>query len=327
MNIRYFTTSILTAALLITTLLFSSCGRNGQTAESAEIQTITIAEQFGLAYAPVQIMRLQQLIEKENPNITVNWVQLENSAAIREAIVAGRVDAGFGGIPPFLIGWDSGMKWKIAVGLSSAPLGLVTKRETIKTLDEFGEQDRIILPQPGSIQHILLSMALERDYGDSHLLDNNLLTMSHPNGMSAMISDASAAAHFTSPPYLFMELEQPGFSILLTGEEAMGEPFTFIVGSATGDLHNNRPEAYKAFTTAVEKAVKFITENPREAAEILAPEYNLDSDRLFEYITYPGMNFTTSIDGVMTFADFMKRNGYLKRLPADISEVVWDTGL
>ncbi len=312
--------------LLSIMVFFTSCSRKNQTAEEEAIQTITIAEQFGLAYAPVQIMRLQQLIEKENPKVAVNWVQLENTAAIREAIVAGRVDAGFGGIPPFLIGWDSGMEWKIAIGLSSAPLGLVTKREGIKTIEDFTEQDKIILPQPGSIQHILLSMALERSYGDSHLLDNNLLTMSHPNGMSAMLSDASVAAHFTSPPYLFMELEQPGFSLLLTGKEAMGEEFTFIVGSVTRDLHDNRKKSYDAFLGAVAKAVDFITENPREAAELLAPEYNLDTDLLYSYLTYPGMDFTTSINGVMTFADFMKKNGYLKKLPDGEQEVVWDTG-
>ncbi len=324
MKIQHLVLLLFTVLLIV--LLFS-CGGKNESAEAKEIQTITIAEQFGLAYAPVQIMRLQQLIEQENPNVVVNWVQLENTAAIREAIVAGRVDVGFGGIPPFLIGWDSGMEWKIATGLSSAPIGLVTKRKGIQTLVDFGKQDKIILPQPGSIQHILLSMALERDYGDSHLLDNNLITMSHPNGMSAMLSDDTAAAHFTSPPYLFMELDQPGFSLLLTGEEAMGGEFTFIVGSATHDLHDNRPEAYTAFIMAVEKAVTYISENPRKTAELLAPEYNLDPDTLFTYLTYPGMNFTTSINGVMSFADFMKKNGYLNQLPANENEVIWGTKL
>ena len=323
MKMQYFILTLVT--FLGITVLFSSCGVKEHDVDTEGIQTVTIAEQFGLAYAPVQIMRLQQLIEKENPKVAVNWVQLENTAAIREAIVAGRVDVGFGGIPPFLIGWDSGMEWKIAIGLSSAPLGLVTKREGIKTLEDFTEQDKIILPQPGSIQHILLSMALERSYGDSHLLDNNLLTMSHPNGLSAMLSDASAAAHFTSPPYLFLELKQPGFSLLLTGEEAMGEEFTFIVGSVTRDLHDNRKKAYDAFLGAVAKAVDFITENPRAAAELLAPEYNLDTDILYSYLTYQGMDFTTSINGVMTFANFMKENGYLKKLPDSEQEVVWDT--
>jgi NitT/TauT family transport system substrate-binding protein len=311
--------------LLVTALFFGGCSKKGgnQLLKAERSHTITISEQFGLAYAPVQVMRLLNLIEEEDPSITVKWVQLENTAAIREAMVAGRLDIGFGGIPPFLIGWDSGMDWKIAVGLSSAPLGLVSKKESVQNLDDFNREDKIILPQPGSIQHILLAMALERNSGNAHLLDDNLLTMSHPDGLNAMLSDPSVTAHFTAPPYLFTELEQDGFQLILTGEEAMGGPFTFIVGSATEDLFKNRQDIYQVFIRAISKAIQFITDNPDKTADLLAPEYGIDRDTLHTYLTYPGMQFSTVINGVMDFAQFMKRIGYIQKVPGDSREVIW----
>ncbi len=311
--------------LLVTALFFGGCSRKEGTrlSDSEGHRRITISEQFGLAYAPVQIMRLLNLIEEEDPSITVTWVQLENTAAIREAMVAGKLDVGFGGIPPFLVGWDSGMDWKIAVGLSSAPLGLISKKETVQNLDDFEPEDRIILPQPGSIQHILLAMALERNSGNAHLLDDNLLTMSHPDGLSAMLSDPTVTAHFTAPPYLFTELEQDGFQLILTGEEAMGGAFTFIIGSATEDLYRNRQDIYQVFLRAITKAVQYITDNPDKAADLLAPEYGIDRNTLYAYLTYPGMLFSTAIDGVMDFAQFMKRSGYIKKAPVNSGEVIW----
>ena len=104
-------------------LLTAGCAK---TETAGGQKTIRIAEQYGIAYAPMQIMKAQGLLEKNCPGIAISWEQMNNTAAIREAMVANRLDAGFMAIPPFLIGWDNGMDWKIATGLSSVPTGLVT---------------------------------------------------------------------------------------------------------------------------------------------------------------------------------------------------------
>ncbi len=147
---------------------------------------ITIAEQYGLAYAPLQVAKKLQLLEKNLPGLEVTWRQLGNTAAIREAMLAGEVDAGFMAIPPFLIGWDKGMEWKIACGLSTSPVGLVTNKEGIRSLRDFTAADRIAVPQPGSVQHILLAMACDNLFGDPQKLDHILVTMAHPDGMNAL---------------------------------------------------------------------------------------------------------------------------------------------
>ncbi|MFO7850740.1 MAG: ABC transporter substrate-binding protein [Spirochaetia bacterium] len=297
---------------------------------TAPPQTVsfTIAEQYGLAYAPLQVMRtrgiLEERLEREVPekNVEVSWVRLGNTAAIREAVLGGRVDAGFMGIPPFLIGYDRGMEWRIALGLSRAPLGLVTWRDDIRSLADFTEEDRIALPQPGSIQHILLTMACERVLGEADALDNMLVTLNHPDGMQALLAEREISAHFTSPPYIMEELSLPGMHQVLSGKEAMGGDFTFIVGAVTDKALTRLPEVCRTFVSSTAEAARWIEENPEEAAELLSREYDMEREKLSEYLGHEELVYGTEVLGVETFIDFMHRHGYLENrlAPEEVME-------
>ena len=302
---------------LAASVVFTGCASRNKT----EISKIAIAEQFGLAYAPLQLMKEMKLLEKNLPGIEVGWKQLGNTTAIREAMLAGEIDAGFMAIPPFLIGWDKGMEWKIACGLSACPVDLVTNRDDIKSIEDFSKNDRIALPQPGSVQHILLSMACEKVFGDSHRLDDQLVTLAHPDGMNALLSGTEITAHFTAPPYLFKELEVKGVHRILEGKEAMGTDFTFIVGVTSNKFYNDSPKVYKAFIKSIKEAVEFIEAEPEKAASMLAVVYDMDKEELLKYLTWDGMGYGLSIKGLSEFSNFMKRNGYISRIPERMSDV------
>jgi NitT/TauT family transport system substrate-binding protein len=283
---------------------------------------IAIAEQYGLAYAPLQVMKELRLLEKEYPGIRVQWRQLGNTAAIREAMVAGEIDAGFMAIPPFLIGFDKGMDWKIASGLSESPVILLTNQARIKSIRDFGVKDRVALPQPGSIQHILLAMACDKEWGDPKRLDNLLVTLAHPDGMNALLAGKEITAHFTTPPYLNRELEQPGIRRILDGREAMGTGFTFVVGVTTKSLYEKRNKEYRAFCAALNQAIGYVRRNPEKTAKLLTGQYKIPVVELEKLLTAPGNEYTTKIRGVERFAGFMVKAGYLSKMP-DVKELFW----
>lgn len=306
---------LITVILIFTSLFFSSCSGS---------KTVTIAEQYGLAYAPLQIMRAQGYYEALAGDVEIKWVKLGNTAAIREAVLAGEVDLGFMGLPPFLIGADKGMDWKLIAGLSVCPLGLVAgdavtggaaAGDENTGLDAVSPSHRIALPQPGSIQHILLSMAADSLYGDASRFDDSLVTMKHPDGMTALLSGA-VDAHFTSPPYLFMETEAvaadgSGFQTVLSGFDAFGGEFTFIGAMAAGSFIDDEPELLDAFLQALEQSVDFINSNPGEAALILSDVYDMPPEQVLKYITDADMKYTTEIYGLEKFISFMNEQGYL----------------
>lgn len=297
--------------LLVACLLFVGCKK--------EEPVVNIAHQYGLAYAPIQVMKELGLVEKALPDREVNWKTLGNTAAIREAMLSDKVQIGFLGIPPFLIAKDKGMDWKMVMGLSRAPLGLVTNKDDIKSLKDITFEDKIALPQPGSIQHILLSMAAENELGDAKAFDQQLVTLKHPDGVLALEAGREISAHFTSPPFLFQELSNSKNHLVISGEEAMGGEFTFIVGVCREQFKEDE-EAYIAVKQAVVEAMDYMNTHPDESIELLAKAYNLEKELIAEYLTE--MVYEQEIKGLETFVSFMTEQGYLSK-SYNNEELVW----
>jgi NitT/TauT family transport system substrate-binding protein len=308
---------LLLLVLSMALLLMAGCGQ-GPVEESKKL---VIAEQFGLAYAPLQVMKEMGYLDEALPNYEIEWVKLGNTAAIREAILADALDVGFLGIPPFLIGYDNDMEWGMFTGLSSAPLGLVSNDPSIQSLEDIKETDRIALPQPGSIQHILLSMGADRAFGQADYFDKQLVTMKHPDGMTALMAGQEIGLHYTSPPFLFEEMKQEGLHQVIDGATCFGGDFTFIVGMMTEETKED-DLAYTALKEAVQQSVDYMASHPEESLDILMKAYDYDRETLREYVYDSGIVYGTDIKGVDTFIHFMKDNGYLNG-QIEEKDVLW----
>jgi NitT/TauT family transport system substrate-binding protein len=294
-------------------------GVSGCTEEST---TIKIAEQYGIAYAPLQIMKENKLLEEAlGEAYKVEWVKLSNTAAIREAMLGDGIDIGFMGIPPFLIGVDTGMDWKIISGLSESPVGLVVNDSSITDLSMLLGKGKIALPQPGSIQHILLAMASQKQLGDAKAFDMQLISMKHPDGVMALNAGTEVVAHFTSPPFMFQELEHEQNHLLLDGIDGTGEPFTFIVGVCREAMYEDK-RAYTTFLEVLETSIDLLNKQDTEILEQLSKVYELDQEKLVYYLTEEGMSFNLDIRGVQLFSDFMLQEGYLNREIYE-KDVIW----
>lgn len=274
-----------------------------------EKKEIIIAEQYGLAYAPVQIMMSKGYLEDLLPDYEIKWVKLGNTMAIREAMTADALDVAFLGIPPYIIGSDNGMDWKLFTGLSRAPLALMGK-EAI-ALEDIDESMKVALPQPGSIQHILLSMAAERSLGEAKYFDKQLVTMKHPDGMQMLLNSDEISFHFTSPPYVFQE-EEAGMKTIIDSETCFGGEFTFIVGVTT-ETFKEDDKAYQAVNRALKQSMDLLNNQREQALEILDVYYKVDKETLSKYLYQTSMTFESEIKGLETFVDFMYRNDYIDK--------------
>lgn len=293
---------VILTVLLVSSLVISCTPKAGG---------ISLTEQYGLAYAPITAARLKGWFEEEVPDVEFKWQTAGNAAAVREAILAGHLDGGFMGIPPYLIGRDRGMKWTAVAAVAEAELGLVTIRPGIDSVGNIPEDLRIALPQPGSIQHILLAMAAEKELGDAAAFDNRLITLSHPDGLSAMISGTEVEAHFTSPPYLQIELESTDARLILDGETAFGGEFTFIIAVLSDSLIESHPEAVEGIRRAIRRGAEWLNEYPEEAAEFLAPHYRMEETELKKILLSDDLSYGGDIRGMYAFRDFMKERKYL----------------
>jgi NitT/TauT family transport system substrate-binding protein len=307
----------LSLVLLLFLLAITSMGCSDKT------KTLKIAEQYGIAYAPLQVMKENQLLEKAlGDEYQVEWVKLANTAAIREAMLGDDLDIGFIGIPPFLIGVDTGMDWKMISGLSESPLALVVNDPSIRNLSDLIGEGKIALPQPGSIQHILLAMAAKKQLGDAKAFDLQLISMKHPDGVLALNAGKEVLGHYTSPPYLFQELENPDNHVLVDGIEATGEAFTFIVGVCREEMYEDQ-KVYEIFEDALKESIELVNLRDPDTMEELAKDYELDVDVLISYLDQEGMAYNQDIKGTQSFIDFMYSEAYLSKELVE-KDLIWN---
>lgn len=303
--------------LLASLLALALCGCGQQ-----EPPSIGIAEQYGIAYAPLTIMKEKGFLEQELPDVAIRWQQFGGPTAIRESMLNGDVDFGFMGVAPVLIGIDNGMEWKYAAGISSNEVAIVTSRPEIKTLADFTGEDRIAILSPGCTQHILLCMLAEQQLGDPMALDGQLVSMSHPDALQALLSGTEITAHVATPPYLQQEVEA-GMSVMATGEEIMGRPFTFISCVAMTRFYEEHRELYDGFIRALERSIEYLNQNMEECVRILAPVYGISEEALLEQMTYNGTIYSSRLEGVPELSAAMQQMGLTQGNPA-LETIVFD---
>lgn len=301
--------------LMLAGLLLSGCGRK-------EKQVMGIAEQFGIAYAPLQIMREQKLLEQRLPGVEIEWKQFGGPTGIREAMLNGEIDFGFMGVAPVIVGRDSGMEWRYATGISANDVAVVVSDPEVRSLKDLTEKDRIAILSPACTQHVLLCMLAREELGDAHALDNQLVSMSHPDSVSALLSGTEITAHVSTPPYITQEVNG-GAHVIADGEDIMGGSFTFITGVAMEDFYREHREWYDAFLDALQEAIDYINENREEAVALLAPIYGITEEELAEQMGYDGTIYSTELRGVEKLNRAMYEMGFVGE-ERPMEELVFD---
>ena len=294
----------------------------------AQVKTVRLAKQFGISYLPLTIMEDKKLLEEQAQKLGVEvrteWLQLSAGSPMNEALISGNLDFASGGVGPLLTIWSrtrANLKVKGVAAINSMPIWLTTINPDVKTIKDFTEKDRIALPAVKvSIQAVTLQMAAEQAFGPGQhgRLDTLTVSMSHPDGMAAMMSGRSeVTGHFTSAPFQYQELADPRVRKVVDSYEVLGGPHTFNVVWASTRFRDENPKIVEAFVAALDEAVKFINANRKEAAEIWVRAENsrMPAAEAERIIRLPENEWTMTPKKVMAYADFMSRNGLIPARP------------
>ena len=294
----------------------------------AQVKTVRLAKQFGISYLPLTIMEDKKLLEEQAQKLGVEvkteWLQLSAGSPMNEALISGNLDFASGGVGPLLTIWSrtrANLKVKGVAAINSMPIWLTTINPDVKTIKDFTEKDRIALPAVKvSIQAVTLQMAAEQAFGPGQhgRLDTLTVSMSHPDGMAAMMSGRSeVTGHFTSAPFQYQELADPRVRKVVDSYDVLGGPHTFNVVWAATRFRDENPKIVEAFVAALDEAVKFINANRKEAAEIWVRAENsrMPAAEAERIIRLPENEWTMTPKKVMAYADFMSRNGLIPARP------------
>ncbi len=295
----------------------------------ARAETIRIAAEYGISYLPLTIIETQHILERlgaaQGLDIKTRWLQFTDGAAMNEALIAGQLDIAAGGVAPMVLLWSrtrDNLHVRGISALNSMPLYLNTIDANVHSIKDFTSNDRIAMPAAGvSIQAITLMMAAAQAFGpaEAKKLNPLMVSMSHPDGMAALLArKAGITAHFTSPPYMFQELAQPGVHRVLDSYDVLGGPATFNVVWTTGRFVQRNPKLVPIFLAALEEADRLIIDHPDEAAKIYmaSTRTSLPETEIVSMIKNPEVRWTVSPERTMQYAAFMAKIGMIPAAPA-----------
>ncbi len=295
----------------------------------AEVPEIKIAGGFGITNLPIMVMERQKLVEKHGKaagiDVKAIFATVAGGANMNDALLAGAIDVAFPSPTSFLPLWartrGTADEVRAVSAVSSMPLVLLTRNPAVKSIRDITDKDKIAVPSLRvSIQPILLRIAAAKEWGEkeSNRLDARTVALSHPEAAQAMLSAAGEiTCHFTSAPYIQMELKKQGVRPILNSYDLLGGPSTFVVAIAPAKFVNANPKVYGAFVAALGESIDFINRNRREAAEIYlqASHDKMSVDEVLAILNDPQVVFTTVPQNVMVYADFMYKDGMIKVKP------------
>jgi NitT/TauT family transport system substrate-binding protein len=297
-----------------------------------EVASIVIVSQHGLPYLPLMVMDSLKLVEKHADKLGIGALKPEyktlgGTQSLIDALLSGQMNFGVTGVPGLATLWDktAGTPNEVRAlsAVQSMPFMLVTNRATIKTIKDFGEQDRIALPAVKvSSQAICLQMAAAKEWGQDQYarLDAFTITRSHPEAAVSVISKATEInSHYSVAPFYYYELATSGVRNVLKSYDTLGGPATNGVMLMTKKFRDANPKVTQTVYAALSEAEEFINKKPGDAAQIYIKTTNekrSSQDEMVKFIADPDNIWTTMPQQTMTFAGFMHKVGTMKRLPA-----------
>ncbi len=285
----------------------------------------------GVGFLPLFVMQKYGLIEKyaKQAGVTVHvrWINIGGPSVMNDALLSGSADFIAAGPPAFLTLWDrtrNSVKVEGVAAMTSLPMVLNTRSPGLKTLDQISERDRIAVTAiKVSIPSIIMQMYARQKYGRAQVyrFDKYTVTMTHPDGVVAMLSGSGAIdAHFTSPPFSERELQDRHVHTIMTSDDVMGGSTTFTMVSTTARFREQNPKIYRAVLEALEEANRRIVADRKTAAEILLAstggEKGFTVNEIVEVLNDRQVKFTTTPENVSKYASFMHQVGSIRNQPS-----------
>jgi len=297
---------------------------------AAELKELVIAQQPGIGYLNLMVMKEQKLIEKHAAaaglgDVKVTWEAISSGAAMNEALNAEKLHIASGGVAPLIFAWANSQgkqDYKGIASLNTMPLYLNTKNPNIKSVADFTDKDKIALPAvKSSIQAVTLQMAAAAAFGDANWskLDALTVTMSHPEATKKMLDPANSeiSAHFSSPPFQYQQLKNAGIHTVTTSYDVLNGVSSFNVLWASSKFARENPKLLDSFIKALDEATQFVRAN-RDAAAALYLRVSKESTspkEIVDFLSDPYIEFTLTPKNVWRYSNFMAKTGAIKVRP------------
>jgi NitT/TauT family transport system substrate-binding protein len=320
MNKRRWLPTVLLAILVLFT---SACGTSANASSgSGAPSSFSIVYQPGLGAAIFISLKLQKTLDKQFPTTNFQWKIVNSGSAVREAVLSGQGQLGTLGIPPFLVGWDRGMDWKVLLATSRGDSWLVAMNPKFKSLKDFGPNDKIGVVAPDAQQAIQLRKAAQQQLGNAHALDHNLVAIGAADGEQALLS-GQLAAQLSGAPFQNREIAAGGHIVLHT-QDTFG-PVGAGVIVLPQSFYNQYPAFSKKIYQDLEGSSAYVASHHEEVAQELAQDKvsggGGTAAQFKTLLDDTSLVFDTTPSGLIAYSRFMQSIGLISKVPSSVSDL------
>jgi len=299
-------------------------------AAPASAQEVRIARQFSMGYLQFNVMEHEKLLEKHTAalglkDVKITWAIFNGPDAMNNALISDSVDIVAGGVPGLLTLWNrtrgTANEVKGIAALSSQPFLLNTRSDTIKSIADLKDSDRIAVPAVKvSVQAVTVQMAAAKLFGEKNFgkLDPLTVSMSPPDATIALLAGSGEInCVFGVPPFQQQQLEKPGIHTILNSYDVMDGPHTFTVAWTSARFRDKNPVLYKALIAALKEATAIVDKDRSKAAGYWIEDVKskLPLEKVTAVISGPQVQWTMAPLNTMKYAAFMASVGSLKEAP------------
>ena len=279
---------------------------------------------YGFAFLPLYICEDLKLVEKQakaaHLDVAAKFQHFANGGELHTALAAGQIDIAPFGTAPLLAGAvpakESGRQIVAVSGITSLPLTLLTNQADERSIADLKASDRIAVPTLTSPQMYLLQMQSEKTFGKFDRLRNQIVMLSHPQAIAALVdNDGQATAYFSSPPFTQIALRAANVHAILSSSDVMNGKLSFLILGALRSYVSAQPQVAELVAKAIDEAARLIRDDPKRATQIYLsrePSAALNSAAVEAIIRETKDEFGSPVYGVQATADFMVRSGELK---------------
>jgi NitT/TauT family transport system substrate-binding protein len=307
-------------------------------AARAEVGEVVIAQQYGVSFIPLMVMERDQILEKHakaaGVTVTVNWAKVAGPSVMNDGLLSNTIHFAAQGAPSLITLWDKTRgKIKGVAAMTTYPLYLVTRNPKVKTIKDFGPEDKIAVPSVKiSTQAIMLQMAAAEAYGQENYqkLDDLTISLAHPDAAMALTNNtAGVNAHFATSPFYEQIIKLPDAHLITTSYKILGGPGTAIVMTASAQFREANPKVFKAFIAALGEAIDVTNKDKRAAAQLylkVANDRKSTVDEIVAMISDKDYAYTLQPQKVFKTALFMAKIGSIKQTPKALTDLFFPEG-
>lgn len=248
----------------------------------------------------------------------LNWTLFPTGPAMMEAFKTGKIDVGYIGLPPVMMGINKGLKLKCVAGGHVEGTVMISK-DSFSSFDDLGsvnkvleqfEGDTIGTPAQGSIHDVIIRDLI-------HDLDISIINYPWADFIPSAIDDGEIAAGLGTPSLATVALREINSKLIIPPSKLW--PYNPSYGIVVmEEFINQNPDLINDFLIAHEAACNFIRNQPREAAEVAAGQLgNIDVDFVLETFQispkYCASLPEEYIKSTLDFVPVLEKLGYLEK--------------